>query len=105
MDKNAEYAFDHSQYSNGRVIVAFIKEHLFAKDVANRRISVKFARLIFNSVCLWKSEIRDVVKMGSTYLIKILPILTVLKSNLHLLLVLHPLNKTQLRNNLFLYLK
>lgn len=42
MVNNADSALGHLQFSNGKVIEEYIKEHRFAKPVVNKRICVKF---------------------------------------------------------------
>jgi hypothetical protein len=42
MDRNAEFVFVHSPFLNGKEIVEFIKEHVFAMVVVNKKIFVKF---------------------------------------------------------------
>jgi len=65
MAKSAAYVSDLSPYSNGRAIEEYIKERVYAKDVAKIKMYAKSALLICNLGCPWTSGIRDVAKMGS----------------------------------------
>ena len=61
-DKNAEYASDPSQYSNGKETKGYSKEPAYANFAANKKICVKYALLTFNLVYQWTSETNAVGK-------------------------------------------
>ncbi len=42
MVNNVDYVLDHLQYSNGKVIVVYIKEHAYVIHAVNKKIYVKF---------------------------------------------------------------
>ena len=71
MDNNVESASGHLQFSNGKVIEVFIREHVFVNHAVRKKIFVKYVHLIYNLDYLWKSEINDVVKMVNFCSIKI----------------------------------
>jgi hypothetical protein len=53
MGNNVEYVLGHLLFLNGREIEGFIKEHVFAIHVANRKIFAKFVLLICNLDYRW----------------------------------------------------
>jgi len=54
MGNNVVYASDLLLYSNGKAIKVFIKEHVYAALVVNKKIYVKFVHLTYSLVYQWK---------------------------------------------------
>ena len=67
MANSVEYAFDHSQFLNGKVTEESTREHVSASLAARIRIFAKSAPWICSSDSLWKSETKGVEKMESIY--------------------------------------